>query len=68
MTINTLLENLDLEDEIVPAGGKGRIITFGISLYPQELDYVDHQADIYGLNRSAFIRQLINKERIASQN
>lgn len=65
MTINTMPESLEIEGEIAPVGGKGRITTFGISLYEQELSYVDRLGAIYGLSRSAVIRQIINNDRMA---
>lgn len=65
MTINTMPENLEIEDEIAPVGGKGRAIVISIGLYEQELSYVDRLGAIYGLNRSAVIRQIINNDRMA---
>ena len=55
-------------EEIQPAAiSKGLLTTFGVSFYPQELDYVDHYAAIYGLSRSAAVRNLINQARMADQ-
>lgn len=65
MTINTMSENLEVEDEVAPVGGKGRVIVKSIALYEQEISYVDRLGAIYGLNRSAVIRQIINNERMA---
>ena len=55
-------------EEVQPAAtGKGILTTFGVSLYPQELDYIDNLADNYGLSRAATIRQLINQARMTDQ-
>ena len=55
-------------EEIAPAvTGKGLLTTFGVSLYPQELDYIDHLSAIYGTSRAATIRTIINRHRIDYQ-
>ena len=55
-------------EEIAPAAtGKGLLTTFGVSLYPQELDYIDHLSAIYGTSRAATIRTIINRHRIDYQ-
>ena len=53
-------------EEIQPAAAsKGLLTTFGVSLYEQELTYVDRLSAIYGLSRAATIRQIINNQRMA---
>lgn len=64
MTINTMPENLEIEEIQPAATGKGLLTTFGVSLYPQELDYVDNLSAIYGTSRAATIRTIINRHRM----
>ena len=64
MTTTTIPKSLEVDDGISPVVGKGRITTLGISLYEQELEYVDRLGAIYGLSRSAVIRQIINNARM----
>lgn len=58
---------IDTEDFQPAIAGKGLLTTFGVSLYPQELDYVDRLSATYGTSRAATIRAIINRDRLADQ-